>query len=93
MPTAIESTPTDLSGVRMAMADVAVEALRTDAVGSLEPPTSEITAVRMAMADLAVEAAIEDAAQVDPAPALASLEQLLAAVRARRATLFSHLPS
>ncbi|BCS33853.1 hypothetical protein TBR22_A30810 [Luteitalea sp. TBR-22] len=60
---------------------------------SLEPPTSEVTAVRMAMADLAVEAAIEDAAQPDTAPALASLEQLLANVRARRASLFTGLPS
>ncbi len=56
---------------------------------SLEPPTPASPAVRAALADVAVQAAIEDAAlRDDPsAPVLASLEQMLAAVRARRAEL------
>jgi hypothetical protein len=58
---------------------------------SLEPPPSASPAVRDAMANAAVEAALEDAVLADDgvSPALASLEQMLAAVRARRAALAS----
>lgn len=56
---------------------------------SLEPPTHASRVVRTAMADAAVEAAIEDAVLRDdaPAPALATLQQMLDSVRARRAAL------
>ena len=58
---------------------------------SLEPPPPASPAVRDAMANAAVEAALEDAVLADEgmSPALASLEQMLAAVRARRAALAS----
>jgi len=56
---------------------------------SLEPPTPASPAVRAAFAEAAVQAAIDDAALRDDhtAPVLTSLEQMLAAVRARRAEL------
>jgi hypothetical protein len=62
---------------------------------SLEPPTHPSPAVRTAMADAAVEAALEDAVLRDDAPAsaLASLQQMLDSVRARRAALFGDLHS
>jgi hypothetical protein len=58
---------------------------------SLEPPAHASLAVREAMADAAVEAALEDATlrADDVPPTLASLQQMLDAVRARRAALFS----
>lgn len=90
---AVEPRTDEGADVRHVMADVAVEAALSEASVSFEPPTSEITAVRMAMADAAVEAAMEDVGQVEPPPVLASLEEMLAAVRARRASLFSNLPS
>jgi hypothetical protein len=60
---------------------------------SLEPPTDPSPLVREAMADTAVVAAIEDAGLRDESmpPVLASLEQMLAAVRARRAALSGSL--
>ena len=61
---------------------------------SLEPPAHPSPLVRDAMADTAVEAAIEDAVRPDDAPPIrASLEQMLAAVRARRAALSGSLDS
>ena len=61
---------------------------------SLEPPAHPSPMVREAMADAAVDAALEDAAlREDAPPVLASLEQMLAAVRARRAALSGSLDS
>ena len=61
---------------------------------SLEPPVHPSPVVREAMADAAVDAAREDAAlREDGPPVLASLEQMLAAVRARRAALSGSLDS
>lgn len=62
--------------------------------GAPEPPAHPSPEVREAMADAAVEAAREDAAlREDGPPVLASLEQMLAAVRARRAALSGSLES
>jgi hypothetical protein len=60
---------------------------------SLEPPVHASPAVREAMADAAVEAAREDPTlrPDDEPPTLASLQQMLDAVRARRAALFSNV--
>ena len=60
---------------------------------SLEPPAHASPAVRDAMADAAVEAAREDPTlrPDDLPPTLASLQQMLDAVRARRAALFSNV--
>ncbi|AMY10935.1 Putative Zn-dependent protease, contains TPR repeats [Luteitalea pratensis] len=61
---------------------------------SLEPPAHPSPMVREAMADAAVDAALEDAAlREDAPPVLASLEQMLAAVRARRAALSGPMDS
>jgi hypothetical protein len=59
---------------------------------SLEPPSHPSPAVNTAMAEAAVEAAIEDAVLRDDVatPALLSLQQMLASVRARRAALAHH---
>lgn len=60
---------------------------------SLEPPMDPNPAVRDAMADTAVEATIEDVAQQGDAlpPALIALQQMLDAVRARRAALHADM--
>lgn len=61
--------------------------------GSLEPPMHHDPAVRDAMADTAVEATLEDVAQHDDglSPALVTLQQMLDAVRARRAALHADM--
>jgi hypothetical protein len=60
---------------------------------SLEPPMHPNPAVRDAMADTAVEATLEDVAQQSEAlpPALLALQQMLDAVRARRAALHADM--
>jgi hypothetical protein len=62
---------------------------------SPEPPTHASPAMRETLADTAVEAAMQDTALRDETlpPALVSLQQMLVAVRARRAALFTDVKS
>lgn len=78
--------------VKSALGEVFARAGRDE---SLEPPTHPSPVVRAVMADTAVEAALEDAVLRDdePTSTLASLQQLLASVRARRAALSQDLSS
>jgi hypothetical protein len=89
-----EPMPVDAAwsgSVRSALGEVFALAGHAEA---LEPPAHPSPEVREAMAEAAVEAAREDAALgEDGPPILASLEQMLAAVRARRAALSGQLDS
>ncbi|WP_291989631.1 tetratricopeptide repeat protein [Luteitalea sp.] len=92
LPDLVVAAPPDTAwagSVKSALGEVFALAGHGD---SLEPPTHRSPAVRRAMADAALEATLEDVAMRGDTvpPALASLQQMLDAVRARRAALFSH---